>query len=120
VLFPCSFLYLRGHRSDDGCATDYCFGQPYDRGRTCRRRVAQSSHRLCRRFNWKLAVATYLVLETCSQQFLRPRVYKKARDTLFDLCAKQARPILFFRPHPSPNRTVSVSDGLSDFVALHE
>jgi hypothetical protein len=40
------------------------------------------------RFNWKLAVATYLILELCSQQMLRPRVYKKAKDTVVDLCAK--------------------------------
>jgi hypothetical protein len=37
-------------------------------------------------------VAIYLVLELISQQFLRPRVYKKANDTNVDLCAKLARP----------------------------
>ena len=41
------------------------------------------------RFNWKLSVAIYLVLELISQQFLAPRVYKKAKDTNVDLCAKQ-------------------------------
>lgn len=53
-----NFLYLRGHRSDDG-------------------------------FNWKLSVAIYLILESLSQQFLAPRVYKKAKDTRVDLGAKQ-------------------------------
>ena len=33
----------------------------------------------------------YLVLESLSQQFLAPRVYKKAKDTRVDSMAKQAR-----------------------------
>jgi hypothetical protein len=39
-------------------------------------------------FNWKLAVALYLLLESCSQLLLQPRVYKKSKDTVVDLCAK--------------------------------
>jgi hypothetical protein len=40
-------------------------------------------------FNWKLAMINVLLLETCSQQLLMPRVYKKRNDTLVDLCSKQ-------------------------------
>ena len=46
---------------------------------------------VCGRFNWKLSVAIYLVLELISQQFLAPRVYKKAKDTRIDLMAKLVR-----------------------------
>ena len=39
-------------------------------------------------FRWKVAVGIYLLLEAFAQQLLKPRVYKKARDTLVESAAK--------------------------------